>query len=197
LYGAQRGTSRDVTAFGNCGGTICAGLLVCSLNASALSATNTASASSMARSPDDKNAAFSIAIQLVQQIQSQQQSILNELNETRRQNSAILKAAHRVTILLAGLLVLVLAGVGLMLVRVVRAAGVREIAVAASRPVSEAVRAAHVDLLLAKGDALLDLKQPAQALVCYEQALALDEHSTEASAKKQVALERAAVVLAK
>jgi tetratricopeptide (TPR) repeat protein len=182
-------------AFRNRGGTICVGLLVCSLNATALSATNVPPAA--IRSPDEKNAVFSLAVQLVQKIQSQQQSILSVLDQTHQQNAATLAMLRRVTILLVSLLVVIIAAVVLIIGRVFRVGHAREAAGDAPSAVSEAVRAAHVDLLLAKGDALVDLKQPAQALVCYEQALALDGNSADALARKQKALELAGAALTK
>jgi len=50
--------------------------------------------------------------------------------------------------------------------------------------------AAHVALLLGKGQALLNLQQPDAALTCIEEALALDPSVAEAYVKKGTALEK-------
>jgi len=51
-------------------------------------------------------------------------------------------------------------------------------------------RANQVSLLLGKGQALLHLNQPEQALACFEEATVLDGNNTDALVKKGTALER-------
>ena len=53
-----------------------------------------------------------------------------------------------------------------------------------------APEAAHIPVLLGKGQALLNLDQAEEALVCFDQALALDATHAEALVKKGAALER-------
>ncbi len=50
--------------------------------------------------------------------------------------------------------------------------------------------AAQVALLLGKAQSLLHLDKPEEALVCFDEALALDRHNTEALVKKGAALEK-------
>lgn len=51
-------------------------------------------------------------------------------------------------------------------------------------------REARVGLLVGKGQALLNLEKPAEALVCFDEALGIDPHHVDALVKKGTALER-------
>jgi tetratricopeptide (TPR) repeat protein len=48
----------------------------------------------------------------------------------------------------------------------------------------------QIDLLLGKGETLLGLQKPENALACFEEAIALDRNRPEAHVKKATALER-------
>lgn len=61
---------------------------------------------------------------------------------------------------------------------------------AATQP-SMAQRTAKIELLLGKGQALLDLDRADEALACFESALKLDPHHSEALVRKGLALEQA------
>jgi tetratricopeptide (TPR) repeat protein len=54
----------------------------------------------------------------------------------------------------------------------------------------DAATAAQVALLLGKAQSLLHLDKPEEALVCFDEALALDRNNTEALVKKGAALEK-------
>jgi tetratricopeptide (TPR) repeat protein len=61
---------------------------------------------------------------------------------------------------------------------------------ATQHPAVDAEQAARVVLLLAKGQTLLNLDQPAEALACCDEVIALEPHNAEAYIKKGAALEK-------
>jgi tetratricopeptide (TPR) repeat protein len=61
---------------------------------------------------------------------------------------------------------------------------------AAENPAADAEQASRIVLLLAKGQTLLNLDQPAEALACCDEVLALEPHNAEAYIKKGAALEK-------
>ncbi len=61
---------------------------------------------------------------------------------------------------------------------------------AAQNPAADSDQAWRVALLLAKGQTLLHLDQPAEALACCDEVIALEPHNAEAYIKKGAALEK-------
>jgi len=61
---------------------------------------------------------------------------------------------------------------------------------AAQNPAADSDQASRVVLLLAKGQTLLHLDQPAEALACYDEVIALEPRNAEAYIKKGAALEK-------
>jgi len=61
---------------------------------------------------------------------------------------------------------------------------------AAQTPAVDSDQAARVVLMLAKGQTLLNLEQPEEALACFDEVIALEPHNAEAYVKKGAALEK-------
>jgi tetratricopeptide (TPR) repeat protein len=195
-----------VIAFSYRGGRYCAGLLACTVvvffyPSIAPAATNGVD-TTLSRSRDEKSALASLALQLVGQIQSQQQATLQAVEESQRQVETStrqnaesirsllnrLRIAIGVGILLTGGLVAVLFYVRALLQSVRHRP--RPFDPLASTPPPGNAIAARLTSLLAAGDALLDLKQPARALVCFDEVLALDDRNARACVKRGTALEQ-------
>ena len=184
------------------GGCCCAGLLACTvaafISASIATATTNTIETAAARSRDDKSGLASLALQVVGQIQSQQQATLRAVEESQRQvetsskqNVALinrLRVAIVVGILLSGGMLVLL----LYVRAVLRSLQRRSIPSMppSSAPSSANAVGARLTSLIAAGEALLDVKQPARAIVCFDEVLALDGHNTTAHVKRGAALEQ-------
>ena len=153
------------------------------------------SAAETARRSDDKSAFANLALQVVGQIQSQQQATLRAVEDSQKQNAEITRSlANRlrimavVGVLLAGGMVAMLVYVRSLLRSVQH--GVLPPAPATSASHDRNGTAARLTSLLAAGEALLNLKQPARAVVCFEEVLALDSRNATAHVKRGTALEQ-------
>jgi tetratricopeptide (TPR) repeat protein len=165
----------------------CAGFLACVIVAffsvTAIASTNVVgTAAEPAHS--DKSGLANLALQMVGQIQSQQQATLQAVQDSSKQTAQTIHIAIVVGILL---------GAGILAMFLYLRAALRSIQ-RRTRPVvipSSASGITHrLATLLDTGDALLNLKQPGCALVCFEEALALDGHHARAHVKRAMALEQ-------
>jgi tetratricopeptide (TPR) repeat protein len=184
----------------------CAGFLACVIVA--LFSTFTATASTnvveavVAPSHTDKSGLANFALQVASQIQSQQQATLQVVQDSQRQLASSskqnaetirslgtqLKIAIATGILLGASLVLVMLYVRAALRSIQRR--VRPVVMPPSALPSADGISQRLASLLDTGEALLDLKQPGRALVCFEEVLALDSHHAKAHVKKAAALEQ-------
>ena len=174
------------------GGSCCAGLLACTVallfSASIATALTNATETVAPHSRDEKSGLAGLALQVVGQIQSQQQATLRAVEESQRRVETSSRIAIGIGILLAG---------GLLVLLLYVRAVVHSIqgrsppsASPSSAPHSAATIAARLTSLLTVGEALLDLKQPARAIVCFDEVLALDERNAGAHLKRGAALEQ-------
>ena len=181
------------------GGRYCAGLLACTVMAFSfapiVSASSNAVGMVVVPSRDEKSGLASLALQVVGQIQSQQQATLRAVEASQKQNAEITRSlVNRLRIVTAvGIL---LAGSTLALLLYVRRIlrSIQHRALPSGSPSSTfhdttGTTARHTSLLAA-GEALLNLKQPARAVVCFEEVLALDNRSASAYVKMGAALEQ-------
>ena len=135
------------------------------------------------------------ALQMVGQIQSQQQATLRAIQDSQRQNAETVR--FLVTQLRIATIIGLLLGASLVTVLLYVRAALRSIQ-RRMRPVVMPPSALpfgggiiqRLAALLDTGEALLDLKQPGRALVCFEEVLALDGHHAKAHVKKATALEQ-------
>jgi tetratricopeptide (TPR) repeat protein len=169
-------------------------VLVCTLGSyfvPALSAETNPSTNAAVRAREDKNAALTIALQAVQQIQTQQRATLQAIEQVRRQAESL---RHLLVALCAGTGFAML-GVALYVrwwLRQLRRRGQLPVILKWPLPVLPHAhdKATHAAELLARGQALLELKHPVDALVCFEQAIALDAPTATMFIKRGAALER-------
>jgi tetratricopeptide (TPR) repeat protein len=177
----------------------CAGLLACVIvalfSASAATASTNIIETIAAPSHNDKSGLANFALQMVGQIQSQQQVTLRVVQDTQRQNAETihslgiqLKFATAIVMLLGAGLVVALLYVREALRSIQRRVRPLVPPPSARSPANGIIQ--RLASLLDTGGALLDLKQPAHALVCFEEALALDNHQAKAHVKKAAALEQ-------
>lgn len=133
---------------------------------------------------NDKSGLANLAIQMVGQIQSQQQATLQAVQASSKQTAQIIHIAIVLGILL---------GSGMLGMFFYLRSALRSIQRRA-RPVVIPPSAngitQRLTSLMETGDALLNLKQSGCALVCFEEALALDSHHTRAHVRKAMALEQ-------
>jgi tetratricopeptide (TPR) repeat protein len=179
--------------------------LVCTLSANlvpALFAEANPSTNSAARSREDKSAAFTLALQAVQQLQTQQRATLQAVEEARaqaeaasRRNEQRVESLRHVLFALCAGVVLVMFGAAVYIRSLLRALRNRggwpsffERARYPSGSTHE--NAQRVAALLARGQALLEQRHPADALACFDQAIALDAATANVFIKKAAALER-------
>jgi tetratricopeptide (TPR) repeat protein len=191
----------------DCGyrGAFCTGLLVCTLAAHSLpafcaeinSSTNNAS-----HARDDKSAAFTFALQAVQQLQTQQRATLQAVEAARQQAEATsLRYEQRVEslryLLFAFGAALVMVTIGAVLyVRFL----LNRLRHHGQSPISFKVPFAatphaqdntlRATALLVRGQVLLEQGHPFDALTYFEQAVVLDAPTANAFIKKGAALER-------
>jgi tetratricopeptide (TPR) repeat protein len=150
---------------------------------------------------EDRPGWVELALQLVQQLQAKQQATLRAVEQARLEaEAASRRNAERLEMLLKRMERLMIAGALLAvamagmvfyarsLLRSVRAAAPSAPPAAVTgQGAGESVALAR--LLLARGEALLGRKQPASALDCFNQAIALDERRATAHLRKAAALE--------
>ena len=136
-----------------------------------------------------------LAFQVVGQIQSQQQATLRAVEASTTQNAETIRSlASRVRFAIGVAVFLAVGMLALLLyLRAIlislRHRGLR---------VSPSITATHsgnglttrLTSLLGAGQALLDLKQPARAMICFDEVLALDNGNAKAHVKKGAALEQ-------
>ncbi len=180
----------------------CAGLLACVIVA--LFSTSTATASTnvvgavVAPPHNDKSGLANFALQMVGQIQSQQQATLQAVQDSQLQLASSSKQNAEtirflVTRLKIAIVIGMLLGAGMLAMLLYVRAALRSIQ-RRVRPILAPPSAGGITQrltsLLDTGEALLNLKQPGCALVCFEEMLALDNHQAGAYAKRAMALEQ-------
>ncbi len=145
---------------------------------------------------------MNLAFQVVGQIQSQQQATLRAVEQSQREFEAsssqnaetIHSLASRVRFAIGVAVILAIGMLALLLY-------LRQILISLRHrglPVAPLTAAVHsgnglatrLTSLLGAGQALLDLKQPARALICFDEVLALDNLNARAHLKKGAALEQ-------
>jgi tetratricopeptide (TPR) repeat protein len=182
-------------------GILYTGVLVYTLGAcfvASIFAETNLSTNATSHTRDDKSAAFTFALQTVQQLQTQQRATLQAVEGVRQQTEMTTRRIdslrHLLLTLCASVGIAVLATVLCVrsLLRSLRAhgelPGVLNLRLSAVTPAYDnALRAAA---LLARGQTLLEQKHPGDALVCFQQAIALDTSTANAFIKTGAALER-------
>ena len=141
-------------------------LSFCLVPAIALPDTNLPTA---ARSRDDKNATINFALQLAQQLQSQQR----QTEAASRQTAESVASLRRLTLFVGASL-----GMGMVALLVYARRAVRLIQQRALAPAAPV--APPADALARKGATLEQLNRLEEALACYERAIALDAKFTDA-----------------
>jgi tetratricopeptide (TPR) repeat protein len=170
-------------AHGNRGGLFAAGLLTCFVTASSvpiLAATNLTGNAS-ARSRDEKSAVLNLALQAVQQLQSQQQATLRAVEDARRQHEQSTASLRHLLFASSALVGAALLAV-VLYVRSLR----RELQHRSASPLlprrgvaaDDPAHAAHA--LARRGAALEHAGRLEEALTCYDRALTLDATLAEA-----------------
>jgi tetratricopeptide (TPR) repeat protein len=177
------------------------GLLVCTFTAFSVPAFSTETNSSTnvaSRARDDRSAAVTLALQAVQQLQTEQRATLQAVEEARQQSELAARRVESLRYLIFALCAIITVGVigtAYYVSSLVRKLRDREqlpvpfnsLLPAAARAPDSAL---HVATLLARGQALLEQRHPVDALTCFEQAIAIDNHATSAFIKKGAALGR-------
>lgn len=174
-----------------------AGLLACVIvvlfSSSAATASTNIVETIAALPHNDKSGLANFALQMVGQIQSQQQVTLQVVQDSQRHNAETihslgvqLKFAIAIVILLGASLVIVLLYVREALRSIQRR--VRPLIAPPSARPSANGTIQRLTALLDAGEALINLKQPAHALVCFEEILVLDGHQAKAHVRKATAL---------
>jgi len=189
----------------SCRGVLCTGVLAYTLSAwvvPTFSADINSATNAIARSRDDKSAAFTFALQAVQQLQAQQRATLQAVQEAREQaEAAARRNEQRVESLRHLLFALsVIVGAAMLgtalyvrsLLQALRERGRLPSPLDRVHDPSLLVpdNAPRVAALLARGQTLLEHRSPMDALACFEQAIALDAPTASAFIKKATALER-------
>lgn len=186
-------------AFSNRGGRCCAGLLACTVAAFCLAPVTRGATNGVgtvvAPSRDDKSAFANLALQVVGQIQAQQQATLRAVEDSQKQNAETTRAlVNRLRIVTVVGVLLAVGMVALLLYarKLLRSVqpGVMSWDSSPSPPHHTNGTAARLASLLAAGEALLNLKQAARAIVCFDEVLALDGRNASAHMRKGAALEQ-------
>lgn len=174
-------------AYGHRGGLFCAGLLACGITFCLGAPAEAARSNCTDNTHEDKSALVNLALRLIQKTQSQQNAALTAIEDARQQAQASTRRSARL-------------GVGLLLVGAMRVyvlvllrsiqRRTQNILGPARGPCRGDSHAQSATRLLARGEELLRMKQPASAVGCFDAAIALDEQMTEAFLKKATALER-------
>jgi tetratricopeptide (TPR) repeat protein len=165
----------------------CAGFLACVIltlfSAAAIASTNVVGTIAEP-AHNDKSGLANLAIQMVGQIQSQQQATLQAVQASSKQTARVIQIAIVIGILLGTAMLAMFFYVHSALRSIQRR--MRPIVI----PPSANGITQRLTSLMETGDSLLNLKQPGCALVCFEEALALDSHRARAHVKKAAALEQ-------
>lgn len=188
----------------NRGGIFCAGLLACSgfllsFCPPSLGQTNFTSRSGN-HAGEDKSAVVNLALQMAQQLQSQQQATLHAIEQARseaeatsRQNAESIRALVsrlRVAIVIGVLLALGIVATLAYSLSLTRAIRQNTATGPLGFPHKPNGTATVARLRLAQARELIEKKHPSDALACIEEALRLDETLTEAYVRKGAALEQ-------
>jgi tetratricopeptide (TPR) repeat protein len=156
----------------------------------------------IARARDDKSAAFTLALQAVQQLQAQQRATLQAVQEAReqaeaaaRRNEQRVESLRHLLFALAVIVGVVILGTALYVRSLLQALrGRGRLPPGFVRAPYPSLRghdnAPRVAALLGRGQTLLEQRNPLDALACFEQAIALDAPTANAFIKKATALER-------
>jgi tetratricopeptide (TPR) repeat protein len=160
------------------------------------------STNSASRSHDDKSAALTLALQAVQQLQTQQRATLQAVEEARQQFEAAsrryeqrIESLRHLLLGLCSIIAAVIVGAAYYASSLLRKLHDRAQLPDALKWFSSAGArtsdaASHVSAMLARGQVLLEQHRPLDALACFEQAIALDGHTADTFIKKGAALER-------
>jgi tetratricopeptide (TPR) repeat protein len=165
----------------------CAGFIACVIvvlfSTPAIALTNVV-ATTAEPTHNDKSGLANLALQVVGQIQSQQQATLQAVQASSKQNAQTNRIVTAMGILL---------GAGLFVMFLYLRAALRSIQ-RRTRPLVIPSSAngitQRLTSLMETGEALLNLKQPGYALICFEEALILDGHRARVHLKKAAALEQ-------
>jgi tetratricopeptide (TPR) repeat protein len=167
----------------------------------ALSAETNSFPNTASRPRDDKSAALTLAVQAVQQLQTQQRATLQAVEEARQQTEAASQRYEQRVESLRHLLFGLGASVGIVMLGAALYIGwwLRRLRdrgpwpMALKWPLTANARmpddVARATALLVRGQALLEQRHPVDALTCFEQAIALDGRAANAFVKKGAALE--------
>jgi tetratricopeptide (TPR) repeat protein len=161
------------------------------------------STNAASRVRDDRSAALTLALQAVQQLQTQQRATLQAIEEARQQSEAAaqryvqrVESLRHLLFALCAVVAIAISGTAYyvsVLLNKLHDRG-QQLPEVFKCPLPAAVRepytTLHVATLLARGQALLEQRHPVDALACFEQAIALDGHAANAFIKKGAALER-------
>ncbi|MGD1020265.1 MAG: tetratricopeptide repeat protein [Verrucomicrobiia bacterium] len=166
------------------------------------SAETSPSTNAASRVRDDRSAALTLALQAVQQLQTQQRATLQAVEEARQQSEAAaqrygqrVESLRHLLFALCAVVAVAMSGVVYYVSTLLSKLHDRgQLPQAFKCPLPAAARepytTLHVANLLARGQALLEQRHPVDALACFEQAIAIDGHATNAFIKKGAALER-------
>ncbi len=186
-------------------GVLRTGLLVCTFSVFSVpvfSIETNPSTNAASRVRDDRSAALTIALEAVQQLQAEQRATLQAVEEARRQSEAAaqrygqrVESLRRLLVALCVVVAVAILGTAYYVCSLLRKLRDRgQLPAIFKWPLPAAARAPdttpHVAALLARGQALLEQRHPIDALVCFEQAIAVDGHTANAFIKKGAALER-------
>lgn len=189
----------------SCRGALRTGLLVCTFavfSVPAFSAETNPSTNATSRVRDDKSAALTLALQAVQQLQTQQRATLQAIEEARQQSEAAaqrygqrIESLRHLLFALCTVVAIAISGTVYYVSSLMLKLSDRgQLPAVFKCPLPAAARAPditlHVATLLARGQALLEQRRPVDALACFEQAIAIDGHAANAFIKKGAALER-------
>ncbi len=163
---------------------VCACVGFCCLIPAATPADNGNPTNTAQRVRDDKSAMVSLAFQVVQQLQSQQQTNLQAIAEIRRQMDRSTRRMITSVSVLAGLIAITAVGLGIGMVLLCRQQHRQFRLVTGqlgsrARPGLDAAdwfsngATAAVKRWLCKGQILLDQKEATEALACFNEALTL------------------------
>jgi tetratricopeptide (TPR) repeat protein len=146
---------------------------------------------SAARYHDDKSAVVNLAIQAVQQIQAQQQISLSATTEVTKSVASLRRLTLLMgTVLAAGMLALLFHE--RRLIRSLQHRLLMATALLAPNSVQRATpeAASLVLQLLARGQALLNHKEAAAALACFDEAITLEVNNADVHVKRGFALQQ-------
>ncbi len=189
----------------SCRGALRTGLLVCTFTVFSVpvfSVETNPSTNAASRVRDDRSAALTLALQAVQQLQTQQRATLQAVEEARQQSEAAaqrygqrIESLRHLLFALGAVVAIASFGAAYYVSSFLRKLHDRgQLPEVFKCPLPAATRAPdttpHVAVLLARGQALLEQRHPVDALACFEQAIAIDGHIANAFIKKGVALER-------